>query len=89
MVQLGIIFKKMNWNNVLLKSKKRIKVFSYAYQDMLGLDTSIIVHHLTLPLDAKQVNKKPHCMHNGKALLVKSKLHKILDTKCIEAIAYP
>ena len=72
----------------ILETKNRIKIFAYAYQDMLKLDTNIVVHHLTLRLDVKLFNQKPHCMHLGKALLVKVKLQKMLDTNFIEAIAY-
>lgn len=68
--------------------KKQIKVFDYTYIDMPSLDTNIVVHHLTLHLDAKFIKQKPRCMHLGKALLVKFELQKMLDAKFIETIAY-
>jgi len=37
-----------------------IKVFSFDYQDMLSLDTNLVVHHLTLRENAKLVKQKQH-----------------------------
>lgn len=43
----------------VLKLKKWIKLFVYTYQDMSWLDTSIVVHQLTLQLNSKSVKQKP------------------------------
>lgn len=72
----------------VLELKKKIKVFTYAYQDMLGLDTSIVVHYFTLRLNGKLVKKKIQCIHHGKALLFKVELQNILDASFIKAISY-
>lgn len=40
-----------------IEIKKRVKVFAYAYQDIYCLDSSIVVHHLTLKPNVKPIKK--------------------------------
>ena len=48
---------------------------------MLGLDTNLIMHHLSIAGGVKPVKKKLRKMHPHIALLVKVELEKILDAK--------
>lgn len=43
----------------VLELKKWILMFTYEYKGMPSLDTNIVMHHLTLHLDAKLVKQKP------------------------------
>ena len=62
--------------------------FAWTYSDMPGLDTNLIMHHLSIALGVKSVKQKLRTMHPHIALLVKEKLEKILGIKFIRAIDY-
>ena len=55
---------------------------------MLGLDTNLIMHHLSIAPGVKPVKQKLRKMHPHIALLVKAELEKLLAAKFIRAIAY-
>ena len=56
---------------------------------MFGLDTFLVVHHLTLDPKIKLVKQKFHKMHPKVAILVKVELQKMLEAKFIHPIEYP
>lgn len=62
--------------------------FAWTYLDMLGLDTDLIMHHLSISLDKKTIKKKLRKMHPHVALLVKGELEKLLSANFIRAIDY-
>ena len=62
---------------------KNVGHFAWSYQDMLGLDPKLVVHHLALDLGAKPVKQKLQKMHPKVALLVKEELEKLLEAKII------
>ena len=55
---------------------------------MLGLDPDLIMHHLSIAPRIKLVKQKLHKIHPHVALLVKSKLEKLLKAGFIRAIDY-
>ena len=55
---------------------------------MLGLDTELIMHHLSIALDVNPVKKKLRKMHHHVALLVKVELENLLKANFIRAIDY-
>ena len=55
---------------------------------MLGLDSNLIMHHLSIAPGVKLVKKNLRKMHPHIALLVKVELEKLLGAKFIRAIAY-
>ena len=55
---------------------------------MLGLDTNLIMHFLSIAPGVKLVKKKLIKMHPHIALLVKVELEKLLGVKFIRAIDY-
>ena len=59
------------------------------YKDMSGLDTDLVVHHLTVDPKIKPVKQKLHKMHPKVALLVKVELQKMLEAKLIHPFDYP
>ena len=46
--------------------------FAWTYSNMLGLDTNLIMHHLSIALGVKPIKKKLRKMHPHIALLVKA-----------------
>lgn len=55
---------------------------------MLGLDTELIMHHLSIAPEVKPVKQKLRKMHPHVALLVKVELEKLLKANFIKAIDY-
>ena len=55
---------------------------------MLGLDTNLIMHHLSIVPHVKPAKKKLRKMHPHIALLVKEELEKLIGAKLIRAIEY-
>ena len=55
---------------------------------MPGLDTNLMMHHLSIAPGVKPVKQKLRKMHPHIALLVKVELEKLLGAKFIRAIAY-
>ena len=53
---------------------------------MLGLDTKLIMHHLSIAPRVKPVKLKLKNMHPHVALLVKVELEKLLNANIIRAI---
>ena len=67
--------------------RKKIN-FAWTYLDMPGLDTNLIMHHLSIALGVKPVKQKLRKMHPHIALLVKVELEKLLRAGFIRAIDY-
>lgn len=55
---------------------------------MPGLNTNLIMHHLSISLGVKPIKKKLRKMHPHVALLVKEELENLLSEKIIRAIDY-
>ena len=59
----------------MTKFLKKGKInFALTYKDMPGLDTDLVVHHLTVEPKIILVKKKLYKMHPKVALLVQKKL---------------
>lgn len=55
---------------------------------MLGLDPTLILHHLNISSEVKSVKKKIRKIHPHIALLVKVELEKLINTNFIQPLAY-
>ena len=62
--------------------------FTWTYSYMPGLDTDLIMHHLSISPDVKPIKQKLRKMHPHVALLVKAELEKFLSANFIRAINY-
>ena len=66
-----------------------LDVFAWSYKDMLGLDPSIVQHHLpTLP-HARPVKQKLRRLHPRWSLQVKEEIQKQLSVGFISVVEYP
>lgn len=62
--------------------------FVWSNYDMSGLDTNLIMHHLSISPSIKLVKQKLRKMHPHIALLVKVELKNLLKATFIQAIDY-
>ena len=60
--------------------------FAWMYSNMLGLDTKLIMHHLSIASEVKAIKKKLRKMHPHVAILVKVELEKLLKANFISTI---
>ena len=64
-------------------------VFAWSYQDMLGLDTDIVVHRLPLREECMPVKQKLRRVKPKMPLKIKEKVKKQLDAGFLEVTKYP
>ncbi|MCQ7416301.1 reverse transcriptase domain-containing protein [Salmonella enterica] len=66
-----------------------IDVFAWSYQDMPGLDTSIVVHHLPLKPECKPVRQKLRKMKPDMLIKIKEEVMKQIDAGFLTVANYP
>src|SRR3954453_14915906 len=64
-------------------------VFAWSYQDMPGLDTSIVEHHLPLKAECPPVKQKLRRTHPEMAMKIKVEVQKQLDAGFLVTSEYP
>ena len=64
-------------------------VFAWSYQDMLGLDTDIVVHRLPLREECAPVKQKLRRVKPEMLLKIKEEVKKQLDAGFLEVSKYP
>ncbi|KAJ9694023.1 hypothetical protein PVL29_009818 [Vitis rotundifolia] len=64
-------------------------VFAWSYEDMPGLDPSIVQHHLPLLPHAKPVKQKLRRLHPRWSLQVKEEIQKQLSVGFLSVVEYP
>ena len=64
-------------------------VFAWSYQDMLGLDTDIVVHRLPLREECTPVKQKLRRAKLEMLLKIKKEVKKQLDVGFLEVSKYP
>ncbi|RVW83205.1 Transposon Ty3-I Gag-Pol polyprotein [Vitis vinifera] len=66
-----------------------LDVFAWSYEDMLGLDPSIVQHHLPILPHARSVKQKLRRLHPRWSLQVKEEIQKQLNVGFISVVEYP
>src|ERR1051325_12048035 len=69
--------------------KEYVDVFAWSYQDMPGLDTSIVEHHLPLKPECPPVKQKLRRVHPDMAEKIKKEVQKQLDDGFLVTSEYP
>src|ERR1043165_8326823 len=69
--------------------KECVDVFAWSYQDMPGLDTSIVEHHLPLKPECPPVKQKLRRIHPEMADKIKKEVQKQLDAGFLVTFEYP
>ena len=58
--------------------KEFCDVFAWSYEEMLGIDPSIVVHEIKTYPTAKPIRKKLRKVHHRKAVVIKVEIEKLL-----------
>ena len=69
--------------------KSYLDVFAWSYEDMPGLDPTIVQHHLPILPHAKLVKQKLRRLHPRWSLQVKEDIQKQLNVGFLLAVEYP
>ena len=64
-------------------------VFAWSYQDMPGLDTNIVEHHLPLKPECPQVKQKLRRSYPEMAIQIKEEVQKQIDAGFLATSEYP
>lgn len=51
--------------------KKYDYIFIFGYQDMLGMDSNVMMHNIVIKLDTKPIKQKPRCINLAQYLQIK------------------
>ena len=66
-----------------------LDVFTWSYEDMSSLDSSIVQHHLPILPHASPVKKKLRRLHPRWSLQVKEEIHTQLSVGFLSVVEYP
>lgn len=77
-IQLGQTYSLAEIKSYTALFKEFRDVFAWSYEEMSGIDPSIIVHDIKTCLDAKHVWKKLHPLHPRKIVVIKEEVEKLL-----------
>ena len=66
-----------------------LDVFAWSYEDMLGLDPTIVQHHLPILPHARSVKQKLRRLHPRWSLQVKEEIQKQLSVGFLSVVEYP
>src|SRR6266487_5748678 len=69
--------------------KEYVDVFAWSYQDMPGLDTDIVEHHLPLKPECLPVKQKLRRTHPDLAVKIKEEVQKQIDAGFLVTSEYP
>ena len=75
--------KKKTKQNLVQFLKKSIDVFAWSHEDMLGIDPSVITHHLNIYPSTKIVRQKKRVFAPERENAIKEKVQKLTATKSI------
>ena len=81
--------KKKTKQNLVQFLKKSIDVFAWSHEDMLGIDPSVITHHLNIYPSTKTVRQKKRVFAPERENAIKEKVQKLTATKFIREVYYP
>ena len=81
--------KKKTKQNLVQFLKKSIDVFAWSHEDMLGIDPSVITHHLNIYPSTKIVRQKKRVFAPERENAIKEKVQKLTATNFIREVYYP
>ena len=76
-------------DSLLRLLRSYLDVFAWSYEDMPGLDPSIVQHHLPLVPHARPIKQKLRRLHPRWSLQVKEEIQKQLSVGFISVVQYP
>ena len=88
-VKIGTSLSESTREELIDLLKEYVDVFAWSYQDMPGLDTDIVVHHLPLREECPPVKQKLRRVKSEMLLKIKEEVRKQLDAGFLEVSKYP
>ncbi|WJX23763.1 hypothetical protein P8452_12952 [Trifolium repens] len=88
-VRIGALLDKDVKSRLIELLKEYVDVFAWTYQDMLGLDTDIVEHHLPLKPECPPVKQKLRRTHPDLAVKIKEEVQKQIDAGFLATSEYP
>ncbi|RVX08208.1 Retrovirus-related Pol polyprotein from transposon 17.6 [Vitis vinifera] len=88
-LKIGLPLSTDERNRLIHLLRSYLDVFAWSYEDMLGLDPSIVQHHLPILPHAKPVKQKLRRLHPRWSLHVKEEIQKQLSVGFISVVKYP
>ncbi|XP_073224460.1 uncharacterized protein [Cicer arietinum] len=88
-IKVGTILKKEVYHKLIQLLHEYKDVFAWSYQDMPGLDTSIVEHKLSLKPDSSPVKQKLRRMKPDMSLKIRDEIQKQFDAGFLAVANYP
>ena len=88
-MRIGTTLSAYERDSLLRLLRSYLDVFAWSYEDMPGLDPSIVEHHLPLVPYARPVKQKLRRLHPRWSLQVKKEIQKKLSVGFILVVQYP
>ena len=88
-LRIGTTLSADERDSLLRLLRSYLDVFAWSYEDMPGLDPSIVQHHLLLVPHARPVKQKLRRLHPRWSLQGKEEIQKQLNVGFISVVQYP
>ena len=88
-VKVGALLSSAVKESLIELLKEFSDVFAWSYQDMLGLDTHIVEHHIPLMPECPPVKQRLRRTHPDMAIKIKEEVQKQIDAGCLATTEYP
>ena len=88
-MRIGTTLSADERDSLLRLLRSYLDVFAWSYEDMPGLDPSIVQHHLPLVPHARPVKQQLRRLHPRWSLQVKEEIQKQLSVGFISVVQYP
>ena len=88
-MRIGTTLSADERDSLLRLLRSYLDVFSWSYEDMSGLDPSIVRHHLPLVPHARPVKQKLRRLHPRWSLQVKEEIQNQLSVGFVSMVQYP
>ena len=88
-LRIGTTLSADERDSLLRLLRSYLDFFAWSYEDMPGLDPSIVQHHLLLVPHARPVKQKLRRLHPRWSLQVKEEIKKQLNVGFISVVQYP
>ncbi|KAL6315066.1 hypothetical protein AAG906_030919 [Vitis piasezkii] len=88
-LKIGLPLSTYERNRLIHLLRSYLNVFAWSYEDMSGLDPSIVQHHLPILPHARPIKQKLRRLHPHWSLQVKEEIQKQLSVGFILVVDYP
>ena len=69
--------------------RRSTDVFTWSHENMLGIDSSVITHHLNVSMSDKPFRQKKRVFAPERDNTIKEEVHKLITAKFIHKVYYP